>query len=126
MAAAFVVFTDEEEEAAFAKAGDASVAKNSWAPAFDGNALVDADDEAAVCGVSQGGDPCESVLYRTRMVTCSVLLGRHAAAFLLFLIFVLPHGVRLSLRCRAPRHCTAGVSSRSRRPKNNSFALKVF
>ena len=41
------MFTDEEG-AAFAKAGDASVAKNSWAPAFDGNALVDTDDEAAV------------------------------------------------------------------------------
>ena len=41
------MFTDKEE-AAFAKAGDASVAKNSWAPAFNGNALVEADDEAAV------------------------------------------------------------------------------
>ena len=49
MAAAFVVFTDEEENA-FSEAGDASVAKNSWTPAFDGNALVEADDddEAAV------------------------------------------------------------------------------
>ena len=47
MAAAFVAFSDDEE-AAFATAGNASVAKNSWAPAFDGNALVEADDEAAV------------------------------------------------------------------------------
>ena len=47
MTVAFVAFTDEKE-AAFAEAGDASVAKNSWMPAFDGNALVEADDEAAV------------------------------------------------------------------------------
>ena len=52
MAAAFVVFTDEEENA-FAKAGDASVAKNSWTPAFDGNALVEADDEAAVFAAAE-------------------------------------------------------------------------
>ena len=52
MAAAFVVFTDEEE-AAFAKAGDASVAINSWAPAFVGNTLVEADDEAAVFAAAE-------------------------------------------------------------------------
>ena len=52
MAAAFVVFTDEEENA-FSEAGDASVAKNSWTPAFDGNALVEADDEAAVFAAAE-------------------------------------------------------------------------
>ena len=43
----------DEEEAAFATAGDASVAKNSWAPAFNGNALVEADDEAAVFAAAE-------------------------------------------------------------------------
>ena len=46
LAAAFVVFVDEEE-AEFADA-DTSVAKDSGAPAFEGAALADADAEAAV------------------------------------------------------------------------------
>ena len=46
------MFTDEEENA-FAEAGDASVAKNSWTPAFDGNALAEVDDEATVFAVAE-------------------------------------------------------------------------
>ena len=46
LAAAFVVFVDEEE-AEFADA-DTSIAKDSGAPAFEGAALADANAEAAV------------------------------------------------------------------------------
>ena len=63
MAATFVVVFIDEEVVEFAEAGGASVAKDFWAPAFDGAALAEADAEAAVfCGSrGQGGDPCESV-----------------------------------------------------------------
>ena len=51
LAAAFVVFVDEEE----AKLADAdtSVAKDSGAPAFDGAVLADADAEAAVFAAAE-------------------------------------------------------------------------
>ena len=51
LAAAFVVFVDEEE----AKLADAetSVAKDSGAPAFDGAALTEADAEAAVFAAAE-------------------------------------------------------------------------
>ena len=48
MAATFVVVFIYEEVVGFAKAGGASVAKDFWAPAFDGATLAKADAEAAV------------------------------------------------------------------------------
>ena len=51
LAAAFVLFVDEEE-AEFADA-DTSIAKDSGAPAFEGAALADADAEAAVFAAAE-------------------------------------------------------------------------
>ena len=51
LAAAFVVFVDDEE-AEFAEA-DTSIAKDSRAPAFDGAILAEADVEAAVFAAAE-------------------------------------------------------------------------
>ena len=51
LAAAFVVFVDDEE-AEFAEA-DTSIAKDSGAPAFDAATLAEADVEAAVFAAAE-------------------------------------------------------------------------
>ena len=86
LAAAFVLFVDEEE-AGFADA-DTSFAKDSG---------------------SFGGDFGESVRNHRRVLTVTfcVLRWRPFTTFLFSLIFVLPHGCRAcALQCRyCGRHC---------------------